>query len=119
MTMAMAVALALLAVMLAALSWCVSPATAELTRLEHPVKDGAPLRLLVVGDWGRKAAYNQSRVAQQMGEVAEEMEIDFVVSTGDNFLEDGLAAVDDKAFHESFVDVYTAQSLQKPWYLGN
>uniref|UniRef100_A0A0E0EVE0 Purple acid phosphatase n=1 Tax=Oryza meridionalis TaxID=40149 RepID=A0A0E0EVE0_9ORYZ len=113
----MAVALALLAAM-SALSSCTSPATAELTRLEHPVVDGAPLRLLVVGDWGRKGGYNQTRVAEQMGKVAEETEIDFVVSTGDNFLENGLAGVDDMAFHDSFMDVYTAKSLHKPWYLG-
>ncbi|EEC66482.1 hypothetical protein OsI_32568 [Oryza sativa Indica Group] len=112
----MAVALALLAAM-SALSSCTSPATAELTRLEHPVVDGAPLRLLVVGDWGRKGGYNQTRVAEQMGKVAEETEIDFVVSTGDNFLENGLAGVDDMAFHDSFMDVYTAKSLHKPWYL--
>ena len=53
-----------------------------------------------------------------MGKVAEDVSIDMVVSTGDNFLDDGLASVDDKTFHESFVDVYTAKSLQKPWYLG-
>lgn len=61
----MAVALALLAAM-SALSSCTSPATAELTRLEHPVAAGAPLRLLVVGDWGRKGGYNQTRVAEQV-----------------------------------------------------
>uniref|UniRef100_J3N0M1 Purple acid phosphatase n=1 Tax=Oryza brachyantha TaxID=4533 RepID=J3N0M1_ORYBR len=104
---AIAVALTLLAAM----------ASAELTRLEHPVVGGSPLRLLVVGDWGRNGGSNQSRVAEQMGKFAEETEIDFVVSTGDNFLEDGLAGVDDVEFHESFMDVYTAQSLQKPWYL--
>ncbi|CAN6288566.1 unnamed protein product [Urochloa humidicola] len=94
-----------------------APARGELTVVEHPVDAGQSLRLLVVGDWGRKGMYNQSRVAKQMGKIAEDMGIDFVVSTGDNFLDDGLASVEDRAFHESFVDVYTAKSLQKPWYL--
>ncbi|WVZ57949.1 hypothetical protein U9M48_008277 [Paspalum notatum var. saurae] len=95
-----------------------APACGVLATVEHPVEAGRPLRLLVVGDWGRKGRYNQSRVAQQMGKVAEAMNnIDFVVSTGDNFLDDGLASVDDRAFHESFVDVYTAESLRKQWYL--
>ncbi|CAO2151617.1 unnamed protein product [Urochloa humidicola] len=33
----------------------------------------------------------------------------------------GLTGVDDKAFEESFTNIYTAESLQKPWYtiLGN
>lgn len=49
------------------------------------------------------------------------MGVDFVISTGDNFYDDGLTGVDDKAFEESFTGIYTAKSLQKPWYtvLGN
>jgi hypothetical protein len=42
------------------------PAAGELASVEHPVEDGRPLRLLVVGDWGRKGMYNQSRVAAQV-----------------------------------------------------
>ncbi|KAG2550001.1 purple acid phosphatase 4-like isoform X2 [Panicum virgatum] len=110
----MALAALLIAVITLPLS---SPARGELTIIEHPVEASRPLRLLVIGDWGRKGRYNQSGVAKQMGKVAEDVSIDMVVSTGDNFLDDGLASVDDKAFHESFVDVYTAKSLQKPWYL--
>ncbi|CAN6307345.1 unnamed protein product [Urochloa humidicola] len=52
-----------------------------------------------------------------MGRVGEKLNIDFVISTGDNFYEDGLKSVHDTAFEESFIDIYTAQSLQKPWYL--
>lgn len=54
----------------------------------------------------------------QMGIVGQELDIDFVISTGDNFYEDGLTGVDDSAFYESFVDIYTAPSLNKPWYSG-
>jgi tartrate-resistant acid phosphatase type 5 len=54
-----------------------------------------------------------------MGRVGEKLNIDFVVSTGDNFYSNGLKGVHDQAFEESFTDIYTAQSLQKPWYLGN
>uniref|UniRef100_A0A0E0CXP7 Purple acid phosphatase n=1 Tax=Oryza meridionalis TaxID=40149 RepID=A0A0E0CXP7_9ORYZ len=88
-----------------------------LVRVEHPTKSDGSLSLLVVGDWGRKGTYNQSRVAEQMGKVGEKLNIDFVISTGDNFYEDGLTGVDDQAFEESFTDIYTAKSLQKPWYL--
>ncbi|XP_066378574.1 purple acid phosphatase 3-like [Miscanthus floridulus] len=112
--------MALAALLLAVLTFslCAPPSVvAELASVEHPVEEGRPLRLLVVGDWGRKGMYNQSRVAAQMGKVAEDMSIDFVVSTGDNFLDDGLSSVHDRAFRDSFVDVYTAKSLQKPWYL--
>jgi len=53
-----------------------------------------------------------------MGIVGEKLDIDFVISTGDNFYEDGLKGVDDPAFYQSFVDMYTAPSLQKTWYTG-
>jgi tartrate-resistant acid phosphatase type 5 len=33
-----------------------------------------------------------------MGRVGKELNIDFVVSTGDNFYDDGLTGVDDPAF---------------------
>nr|CAB3501463.1 unnamed protein product [Digitaria exilis] len=112
----MAAALALLAVAVAAL--CCGPAAAALPRLEHySAKNDGSLSLLVVGDWGRQGTHNQSRVAEQMGRIGEKLDIDFVISTGDNFYDNGLKGVNDRAFEESFTDIYTAQSLQKPWYL--
>lgn len=53
-----------------------------------------------------------------MGRIGEQLDIDFVVSTGDNFYGDGLRDVNDPAFLESFKDIYTATSLQKQWYSG-
>lgn len=53
-----------------------------------------------------------------MGRVADKLNIDFVVSTGDNFYDDGLTGVHDPAFQYSFSDIYTANSLQKQWYNG-
>ncbi|XP_044969615.1 purple acid phosphatase 4-like [Hordeum vulgare subsp. vulgare] len=99
----------------------VRPAAAELPRLEHSPKADGSLSILAVGDWGRRGEFNQSRVATQMGLVAEKMDADFIISTGDNFYSDGLTGVDDKAFEDSFTGIYTAKSLQKPWYtiLGN
>lgn len=51
-----------------------------------------------------------------MGIVGEKLDIDFVVSTGDNFYDDGLTGEHDPAFINSFVNIYTAKSLQKQWY---
>ncbi|CAL5396851.1 unnamed protein product [Camellia sinensis] len=100
---------------------CFSVSIAELERFEHPAKADGSLSVLVVGDWGRKGNYNQSQVALQMGKTGEKSDIDFIISTGDNFYEDGLTGVDDPAFEESFSNIYTAPSLQKQWYtvLGN
>ncbi|KAJ6771783.1 PURPLE ACID PHOSPHATASE [Salix koriyanagi] len=58
---------------------------------------------------------------QIMGKIGEKLDIDFVVSTGDNFYDNGLTGLNDQAFEESFTKIYTATSLQKQWYsvLGN
>ncbi|KAJ0450334.1 putative Acid phosphatase [Helianthus annuus] len=97
------------------------PVSARLQRLHHQLNNNGSLGFLVIGDWGRKGWYNQSQVAVQMGIIADKLDIDFVVSTGDNFYDDGLTGVDDPAFDESFKYVYAARSLQKQWYtvLGN
>uniref|UniRef100_A0A0E0F6H7 Purple acid phosphatase n=1 Tax=Oryza meridionalis TaxID=40149 RepID=A0A0E0F6H7_9ORYZ len=99
-----------------------SPVVGELARVEHPTKEDGSLAVLVVGDWGRKGQYNQTLVATQMGVIGEELAADFILSTGDNFYNDGLTGDNDTAsFQESFTNIYTADSLQKPWYivLGN
>ncbi|KAJ6295026.1 hypothetical protein OIU76_023007 [Salix suchowensis] len=96
-------------------------ALSDVRRFDQPAKEDGSVSFLVVGDWGRKGDYNQSNVAFQMGRVGEELSIDFVVSTGDNFYEDGLRGIKDPVFEKSFSKIYTAKSLQKQWYsvLGN
>ncbi|XVF12241.1 hypothetical protein REPUB_Repub08aG0098400 [Reevesia pubescens] len=105
---------------------CFVTVLGELERFEHPIsssssKGDGSLRFLVVGDWGRRGAFNQSQVACQMGKIGEKLDIDFVVSTGDNFYDNGLNSEHDPAFEESFTNIYTAKSLRKQWYsvLGN
>nr|VDC68731.1 unnamed protein product [Brassica rapa] len=95
--------------------------TAELRRLVQPPKSDSTLSFLVVGDWGRRGSYNQSQVARQMGKTGMNLNIDFVISTGDNFYDDGITSPYDCQFQDSFTNIYTAPSLQKPWYnvLGN
>ncbi|KAH9724565.1 Purple acid phosphatase 17 [Citrus sinensis] len=105
----------------------ITSAKAELQRFEHPIstetKNDEPLSLsfLVIGDWGRRGAFNQSQLTSQMGRIGEKLDIDFVVSIGDNFYDNGLSGEDDTAFEKSFSKIYTVKSLQKQWYsiLGN
>ncbi|KAK9115085.1 hypothetical protein Syun_021882 [Stephania yunnanensis] len=104
------------------LIFCFISTTADLQRLRHePSYNDDALNFLVVGDWGRKGQYNQSKVALQMGRIAEELDMAFVVSTGDNFYEDGLTGVTDPDFRQSFTNIYTSKSLKMQWYniLGN
>lgn len=79
------------------------------------------LNFLVLGDWGRRGELDQHQVAVQMGETAQKTAARFVISVGDNFYEDGVASVQDEQWQKSYELVYSAPSLQVPWYaiLGN
>ena len=79
------------------------------------------MNFLVFGDWGRNGEKDQADVAREMGVVAKKIDAQFILAVGDNFYEDGVASVDDPQWQSSFEQVYTAESLQVPWYaiLGN
>jgi tartrate-resistant acid phosphatase type 5 len=79
------------------------------------------LNFVALGDWGRNGEKDQREVAKQMGAAAKEARARFVLAVGDNFYEDGVASVEDRQWQSSFEKVYTAPSLQVPWYavLGN
>jgi tartrate-resistant acid phosphatase type 5 len=87
--------------------------------LPHPEPDA--LSFLVLGDWGRAGRYNQREVGEQMGIAAQQFDCRFVITTGDNFYNDGVSGIDDVHWRVSFEDVYTHPALMIPWYpsLGN
>lgn len=75
------------------------------------------LSFLVVGDWGRHGEFNQKDVAASMAKAATHLDAQYIVSTGDNFYPVGVASVHDPAWEQSFENIYTAHSLQVPWYV--
>lgn len=80
------------------------------------------LSFLVVGDWGEPDNHAAAlKVAHAMAKVAEQAKISFVISTGDNFYEKGVKDVSDALWQNAFESIYSAPSLQCPWYvvLGN
>ncbi len=79
------------------------------------------LEFLVVGDWGRNGTNHQREVAAQMAHAAQSRGSRCVISVGDNFYEDGVESVSDPQWRSSFEEIYSAASLQVPWYvaLGN
>ena len=79
------------------------------------------LSFLVLGDWGRGGADLQREVAGQMAKAAASYGAQFVISTGDNFYEAGVASVNSPQWRKSFEDIYTQPELQVPWYptVGN
>lgn len=93
------------------------------SRRRHHGDFGTNVSFLVLGDWGRRGAYNQSAVASAMAIQASlsNPPPSFVISTGDNFYESGLTSPYDEDFDRSFSNVYSMPELQIPFYavLGN
>ena len=79
------------------------------------------LNIVLIGDWGRNGHDEQRDVAVQMGKTAQAIGSRFTVSVGDNFYENGVTALNDPQWQNSFEQIYTAPSLQSPWkvILGN
>ena len=79
------------------------------------------LNFVLIGDWGRNGHDEQRDVAVQMGKTAAAIGSQYTVSVGDNFYENGVTAVNDPQWQNSFEEIYTAPSLQSPWkiILGN
>ena len=98
-------------------------ATSAAAALPRTLGAGPALSLdfLIVGDWGRNGTSHQREVAAQMGRTADKVGARFVLSVGDNFYEDGVQSPSDPQWRSSYEDIYSARSLQVPWYvaLGN
>lgn len=96
---------------------------AALTALSGAVDAAADpaVNILIVGDWGRNGTNHQREVAAQMGRTAASLGSRCVISVGDNFYEDGVQSASDPQWRTSFEEIYSAHSLQVPWYvaLGN
>ncbi|KAG2387054.1 hypothetical protein C9374_002089 [Naegleria lovaniensis] len=87
--------------------------------LQYSIKsDEKYLKFIVLGDWGRRGLFNQTEVAEQMEYYCKNFGCDFVISTGDNFYQDGVKSVDDILFKESFEDVYNQETLSKLPFLS-
>lgn len=86
-----------------------------LTRVDSAV------HFLVVGDWGAQGSASQRKVAGVMAVTARQLDISFIIATGDNFYPAGVSSVKDSQWLLSFENVYTAPSLQYRWLavLGN
>lgn len=93
-------------------------APADMLAADAP-SEGLPF--LAMGDWGREGEPHQRAVAAQMAATAAQVQARFILAVGDNFYEDGVKSVNDPQWQSSFEQVYTAKSLQVPWYavLGN
>lgn len=79
------------------------------------------LHFLIIGDWGRNGEYHQRDVARIMDRAGRQLDIEAVISVGDNFYPNGVASTLDPHWDVSFESVYSGHSLFVPWIvaLGN
>jgi len=75
----------------------------------------------VIGDWGGSSDHRpttgcQTSVAEGMGTVSQIMGAEFVLGLGDNFYPSGVHEHNYWRINQTFDDVYSASSLQVPWY---
>jgi acid phosphatase len=86
-----------------------------------PVVPGAAYeRFIVFGDMGTGSP-DQNKVAEAMAQRAKSDHVDFLLTVGDNFYDNGVSSVDDPQWKTKFEDVYADPALQVPIYpsLGN
>ncbi len=94
-------------------------ASAQISRLKDETEDR--FNFYIINDSGRNGYYEQKSIAEKMGEVAEEVDIEFIVSAGDLHHFDGIASVNDPLWMTNFELIYSHPELMIQWYgiLGN
>jgi Predicted phosphohydrolases len=85
------------------------------------LKTDTGFHFFVLGDWGRRGKISQWAVANQMLDRARQHPPAFIITTGDNFYQQGVRSVSDPHWKESFTDVYKELTRTVDWYpvLGN
>ena len=75
-----------------------------------------PLNFFLVNDLGRNGYYEQKPIAETLGEIAETIDIEFVVAAGDVHHFEGVRSVDDPLWMTNYELIYTHPDLMMPWY---
>ncbi|CAF5167367.1 unnamed protein product, partial [Rotaria magnacalcarata] len=79
-------------------------------------------RFFIIGDWGGLpfvpyTTPSEIAVANAMGRLGTKLNTSFQLALGDNFYFSGVESVNDPRFEHTFERVFTASSLQTPWYV--
>jgi len=94
----------------------------SMSNAEQTADDRYSIQFIVLGDWGMQGSAAQTKVAQQLEQIAAANPIEFIVTTGDNFYPFGVKSALDPLWRKSFEDVYASPHIKElPWYvtLGN
>lgn len=93
----------------------------ETQSIEQLFVDEQDVDLLIIGDWGRNGHFSQRSVAKWMDIASHLLDAEMIVTTGDNFYDNGIASVDDPFWISSFESIYDGPNLFVDWHptLGN
>lgn len=80
-----------------------------------------PLNFFLANDLGRNGYYDQKPIAELMGNMAENVDVECVVAAGDVHHFEGVRSVNDPLWMTNFELIYAHPELMIPWYpvLGN
>ena len=93
----------------------------KVTGVAREVASADSLSFIVIGDWGVSGLPAQVRVAEQIDAISRRNNVQFIITTGDNFYPTGVTSVDDAHWQKSFESIYNKEGHMVPWYptLGN
>lgn len=103
------------------LSACFAGSAMAQTTVEVPAVNEEAHSFIVANDLGRNGYYEQKPIAELMGELAENIDIEFVAALGDVHHFEGVASVDDPLWMTNYELIYSHPELMIDWYaiLGN
>jgi predicted MPP superfamily phosphohydrolase len=109
----------LLLMMVVLAASCHSPEKNDHPAIKEDTTKG--FHFFVLGDWGRRGKASQQAVADQMIDYAKKSHPAFIITTGDNFYEEGVRSIHDPHWTASFTNVYKELTTDYDWYpvLGN
>ncbi|MGM9759791.1 MAG: metallophosphoesterase [Parabacteroides sp.] len=73
----------------------------------------------VVSDLGRNGYYKQKPIAELMGLLAEQVDLDFIVAAGDTHHFNGVISVDDPLWMTNYELIYSHPELMLDWFAIN
>lgn len=76
-----------------------------------------PLNFFMANDLGRNGYYDQKPIAELMGTMAENVDIECVVAAGDVHHFEGVRSVNDPLWMTNYELIYSHPELMLPWYL--
>ncbi|WP_169726069.1 metallophosphoesterase [Aestuariibacter salexigens] len=89
--------------------------TPQSVNIQIPFQD---VRFIVLGDWGNYGGTQQRDVASAMNSLAGNQRVDFILTTGDNFYDQGVRDIHDPLWLQSYENIYNLTHLRDlDWYV--